>query len=194
MPRVVIIGAGISGLSIAYRLHRLAPAVDVTVLESANRVGGCVRTDRLNGFTVECGPNGFLDSKPSTVELARELGLGDRMVPASDAAARNRYLFLGDRTAPPSRHARRPAPQSAAEHPRQAGIARRAIPPTTTRHGPGIGRGVCPSAGRPRGGRRFRRRPGHRHSCRRSGAAGRPGGVSAIDAHWKLEHGSVSAE
>src|SRR5947199_3962592 len=95
MPRVVIAGAGISGLSLAHRLHQLAPAAAITVLDSADRVGGCVRTDRRDGFTVECGPNGFLDSKPATVDLARDVGLGDQMIPASDAAARNRYLFLG---------------------------------------------------------------------------------------------------
>jgi oxygen-dependent protoporphyrinogen oxidase len=95
MARVVIVGAGISGLSLAHRLHQLAPAVGVTILESADRVGGCVRTDRRDGFTVECGPNGFLDSKPTTADLARDVGLGGQMVPASDAAARNRYLFLG---------------------------------------------------------------------------------------------------
>lgn len=95
MPRIVIVGGGISGLSLAYRLHRLVPTADITVLESAARVGGSVRTERRDGFTIECGPNGFLDSKPATVELAREIGLGDRMVPASEAAGRSRYLFLG---------------------------------------------------------------------------------------------------
>jgi oxygen-dependent protoporphyrinogen oxidase len=100
MPRVVIVGAGISGLSLAYRLQRSSAALDVTVLESADRVGGCVRTEHHDEFTVECGPNGFLDSKPTTVDLARDVGLADRMVPASDAAARNRYLFLGERLEP----------------------------------------------------------------------------------------------
>ena len=96
MPRVIVVGAGISGLSLAYRLHQLAPAIEVTVLESAGRVGGCVRTERSDGFTIECGPNGFLDSKPTTAELVREVGLSEQMVPASEAAGRNRYLFLGD--------------------------------------------------------------------------------------------------
>ena len=97
MPRVIIVCAGISGLSLAYRLRQIAPAVSFAILESANRVGGCVRTDRLNGFTVECGPNGFLDSKPTTAQLARDVGLAERMVAGSESAARNRYLFLGDR-------------------------------------------------------------------------------------------------
>jgi oxygen-dependent protoporphyrinogen oxidase len=96
MPNVVVVGAGISGLSLAYQLHRFAPNIDVIVLESTDRVGGCVRTDRREGFTVECGPNGFLDSKPSTTDLARNAGLAARMCPASEAAACNRFLFLGD--------------------------------------------------------------------------------------------------
>jgi oxygen-dependent protoporphyrinogen oxidase len=95
MPRVVIVGAGISGLSLAHRLHQLAPDVVITVLEASGRIGGCVRTDHVNGFTIECGPNGFLDSKPTTATLARDVGLGEQMIQASDAAARNRYLFLG---------------------------------------------------------------------------------------------------
>jgi oxygen-dependent protoporphyrinogen oxidase len=83
-------------LSLAHRLQQFGPAVSFAVLDSADRVGGCVRTDRRNGFTVECGPNGFLDTKPTTVQLARDVGLAEQMVPASDAAARNRYLFLGN--------------------------------------------------------------------------------------------------
>lgn len=93
MSRVVVVGAGITGLTAAHRLH----AVDVTVLEQAGRVGGVVGTDRADGFTVEAGPNGFRDNVPAVLQLARDLGLGDQLVSASAAAARNRYLFLGDK-------------------------------------------------------------------------------------------------
>jgi oxygen-dependent protoporphyrinogen oxidase len=94
MPKIAIVGAGISGLSLAYRLHQFVPVAEVTVLEKRDRPGGTVWTEHLDGFQVEVGPNGFLDNKPSTLALCRELGLGDRLVPASEAAARNRYLFL----------------------------------------------------------------------------------------------------
>jgi oxygen-dependent protoporphyrinogen oxidase len=100
MPRVVIVGAGISGLSLAYRLHRADHAASVTVLELAGRVGGQVWTEQHDGFTVEYGPNGFLDSKPATVQLGRDLGLADQLVPASDASGRHRYLFLGGHLQP----------------------------------------------------------------------------------------------
>jgi oxygen-dependent protoporphyrinogen oxidase len=94
MKKVVIVGAGISGLSIAYRLQQLAPSVEITLLEANNRPGGTVWTERRDGFQVEIGPNGFLDNKPSTLALCRELALTEQLVSASEAATRNRYLFL----------------------------------------------------------------------------------------------------
>src|SRR5438105_11618553 len=97
MIRVVIVGAGISGLSMAFRLSRLLPSAEVTVLEQRDRPGGTLWTERRDGFQVEIGPNGFLDSKPSTLALCREVGLGDRLLAASDDASRNRYLFLDGR-------------------------------------------------------------------------------------------------
>jgi oxygen-dependent protoporphyrinogen oxidase len=100
MPRVLIIGAGISGLALAYRLTQRDPSVRVTVLEKNDRPGGTVQTRRRDGFVVEAGPNGFLDTQPSTVTLCRDLGLGDRLIPASEASGRNRYLFLDGRLKP----------------------------------------------------------------------------------------------
>jgi oxygen-dependent protoporphyrinogen oxidase len=97
MPRVVVIGGGISGLAIAYRLRQSTPGTEIIVLECASRPGGTVCSQRLDGFLVEAGPNGFLDTNPATLALCRELGLADQLVPASPGAAKNRYLFLGDR-------------------------------------------------------------------------------------------------
>jgi oxygen-dependent protoporphyrinogen oxidase len=97
MPKVVIVGGGISGLSLAYRLHQAAPGVEIAVLEREERTGGAIGTEHRDGFTVERGPNGFLDNKPFAWELAHELGLQDQLVKASEAAGRNRFLFLGDR-------------------------------------------------------------------------------------------------
>ncbi len=93
--RIVIVGAGVSGLSVAYRLEQLDSAADVTLLEEADRPGGTAWTVRAEGFQLEAGPNGFLDTKPTTQALCRDAGLGHRLVAAADAAARNRYLWLG---------------------------------------------------------------------------------------------------
>src|SRR5438876_8281406 len=100
MPRVLILGAGISGLTVAYRLQQTLPDAEITVLEARGRPGGTIWTEQRDGFTVEIGPNGFLDTKSTTVELCRDLGLGDRLVAASDAAGKNRYLLVDGRLKP----------------------------------------------------------------------------------------------
>jgi oxygen-dependent protoporphyrinogen oxidase len=94
MPTVVIVGAGISGLTIAFRLHQADPQLEIVVLEQRARPGGTVWTERPDGYQVEIGPNGFLDNNPATLRLCRDLGLAERLVPASEGAGRNRYLFL----------------------------------------------------------------------------------------------------
>ena len=94
MQRIVIVGGGISGLTLAYRLQERLPKAHIQVLEAAARVGGKIETTLHDGFRVECGPNGFLDTKPTTLSLCQELGLAPQLLPASEAAVRNRYLFL----------------------------------------------------------------------------------------------------
>ncbi|MGL4552606.1 MAG: protoporphyrinogen oxidase [Gemmataceae bacterium] len=95
MANVVVIGAGISGLAVAHALEQRRPDLAVHVLESAPRPGGKIATSRRDGFLVEHGPNGFLDNNPATLDLARRVGLGDRLVAASDVAGLNRFLLLG---------------------------------------------------------------------------------------------------
>jgi oxygen-dependent protoporphyrinogen oxidase len=107
MKRIVVVGGGLSGLATARALtarRELAErGVEILVLEDQARPGGKARTARDDGWLVERGPNGFLDSVPRTLELAREVGLGDRILPARDAAA-SRFLWL--------RGALRPIPMS----------------------------------------------------------------------------------
>jgi len=94
MVRIVIVGGGISGLALAYRLEQRLPNAAILVLEAAPRVGGKIETTARDGFRVENGPNGFLDTKPTTLALCQELGLTPQLLPASESAGRNRYLFL----------------------------------------------------------------------------------------------------
>jgi protoporphyrinogen/coproporphyrinogen III oxidase len=95
-PRVVIVGAGISGLSTAFRLLARLPGAHITLLEQEDRAGGTTWTLRENGYQVEMGPNGFLDTKPTSLALCRDLGLAPQLIQASEAAEKNRFLFLGD--------------------------------------------------------------------------------------------------
>ena len=95
---VVVVGAGISGLATAWNLRRALPdeRCSITVLERAPRPGGTAWTERLDGYALELGPNGFLDNKPTTLDLCESVGLKDRLVRAHRASA-NRFVFLGDR-------------------------------------------------------------------------------------------------
>lgn len=93
---IVVVGAGISGLTAAWRLCDRLPKARLTVLEASNRPGGTAWTERIDGYALEVGPNGFLDNKPTTLELCRRLGLADQLVRADPAAAA-RFVFLGDK-------------------------------------------------------------------------------------------------
>jgi protoporphyrinogen/coproporphyrinogen III oxidase len=80
--RIVIVGGGIAGLVIAWRLVQAAEAgeaVDVTLLDAGPRPGGRIRTEFCDGFLFEAGPDSVLTTKPWAMDLADELGLGDSM-------------------------------------------------------------------------------------------------------------------
>jgi oxygen-dependent protoporphyrinogen oxidase len=88
--KVVVIGGGVAGLATAFELRERGIAS--LVLERSPRLGGNIRTTREDGFTVEWGPNGFLDNVPETLDLVRRLGIEDRLQVSSDAA-RRRFLW-----------------------------------------------------------------------------------------------------
>lgn len=82
--QVVIIGGGITGLSTAYYLEQAARAqghsLTITLLEADNRLGGKIKTDEIDDFVIEAGPDSFLVRKPQAVELCRELGIDGELV------------------------------------------------------------------------------------------------------------------
>lgn len=86
---VAIVGAGISGLSAAYELHRRG--LSTCVLESRDRTGGVILTEHIDGFVVDAGPDSLLVQKPPAVELCRELGLADRLFPTK--RPRTAYIY-----------------------------------------------------------------------------------------------------
>jgi len=88
--RVVIIGGGISGLSLAYFLLEQEPSLDIVILESEKKAGGKIWTDKVHGFLCESGVNGFLDNRPRTLELIEKLALTSLK---SNDTARKRYIF-----------------------------------------------------------------------------------------------------
>ncbi|MEU2794310.1 FAD-dependent oxidoreductase [Streptomyces sp. NPDC007100] len=87
LPRhVVVIGGGIAGLAAAHRLT--GAGLRVTLLESTGRLGGKLRSGEIAGTPVDLGAEALRVPRPEAVDLAREVGLGDRLrAPAATAAA-----------------------------------------------------------------------------------------------------------
>ena len=96
MKRVAIVGGGITGLTTALNVLEKADAagedVEVVVLEAGSEPGGNIRTERTDGYTIENGPNGFLDNAPRTLELVRRIGLEDELQPADETASK-RFIY-----------------------------------------------------------------------------------------------------
>lgn len=78
---VVVVGAGIAGLTAAYRLSRAG--VDVTVLEASGRVGGRMTTDRRHGYVIDRGAQFLSDGFGVVCGLIGELGLAQHLSRAS---------------------------------------------------------------------------------------------------------------
>jgi oxygen-dependent protoporphyrinogen oxidase len=76
--RIAVIGGGLAGLVVAFR--RAAAGDAVTVLEASQRLGGQLWTERVAGFTVELGAEGFVAGSEAVRALAVELGIDGDLV------------------------------------------------------------------------------------------------------------------
>jgi oxygen-dependent protoporphyrinogen oxidase len=90
--RTAIVGGGVTGLATGAWLEHDHGIDDYVILEASSRAGGKVRSELESGFTLEWGPQGFLDNAPDTLELASTLGLDDMLVRADEAAA-DRFIL-----------------------------------------------------------------------------------------------------
>jgi oxygen-dependent protoporphyrinogen oxidase len=98
MKKILIVGGGISGLATAWLLRDKARAagkeLEISLLEKENRVGGKIWSIKADGYTCEWGPNGFLDSKPQTLDLCKAVGVDGHLHRSNDNA-RKRYIYSG---------------------------------------------------------------------------------------------------
>ena len=86
---IAIIGAGISGLTLAYRLQE--QGTPYILLESSAMPGGYIQTDRLENRILEKGPNSILADQ-LVLDFINELGLSDQIVTAN-AISKKRYVY-----------------------------------------------------------------------------------------------------
>lgn len=104
MRRVAIIGAGMTGLSAAFRIHqeisRSGAPLEWVVLESQDRLGGKIRTVRHGDFLIETGPDSFHPGGGSLLELADAVGVGRNLIHGASSGA---YVY--------ARGALRPIPE-----------------------------------------------------------------------------------
>lgn len=95
----IVIGAGISGLVAAYRLHRAG--ISVLLIEASGRTGGLIHTRHENGYTMEGGPNTFPSTATEMLNLCDSLRLEPKQ---ANCKANKRYLYLnGKLTALPNK-------------------------------------------------------------------------------------------
>ncbi len=89
MHDVIVIGAGVSGLTVARDLADLGR--DVVVLEREGRAGGKIVSERFDGFLFEHGPTTLNAAHPAAEAIVRQLGLDKDRIDL-DRGVRKRYL------------------------------------------------------------------------------------------------------
>ena len=85
-PRVIIVGAGVAGLTAGFRL--MQQGCDVTVLEAEDWIGGKTASARTNGFVVNTGATVLAGSYTALLDLARDVGVAEEFFPVPAAVIR----------------------------------------------------------------------------------------------------------
>jgi protoporphyrinogen/coproporphyrinogen III oxidase len=91
--KIVVLGAGISGLTAAYLLDK--EGFDVTVLEKKNEIGGSIETLFEKGYLFDRGPNSALETTPLIEQIVNDLKLSDQFVYAN-RKGNKRYILRND--------------------------------------------------------------------------------------------------
>ncbi|HET7342349.1 MAG TPA: FAD-dependent oxidoreductase, partial [Methylomirabilota bacterium] len=101
--KLVVVGGGMTGLAAAHRAVELARergvALELTLVEARDRLGGTIASERADGFLIESGPDSFLSEKPWALGLCKRLGVEDRLV-RTDDRFRKVFVWFGGRLHP----------------------------------------------------------------------------------------------
>jgi protoporphyrinogen/coproporphyrinogen III oxidase len=96
MAAIAIIGAGLTGLTTAYRLKQRGARI--VVYEASDRIGGSIKSERRDGYLAELGPSSMAAPSGPVAGLLTDLGLEVSKVTAA-SSARNRYIVRRGRLA-----------------------------------------------------------------------------------------------
>lgn len=98
----VILGAGISGLSLAWFLKRkYGNGIDLTIVEKSSRCGGWMRTFHKEGFLFEQGPHSCRaqGNNIAALKLVESLGLQDQVI-LPQSKSMSRYILNNQKLTP----------------------------------------------------------------------------------------------
>lgn len=92
--KIAVVGGGISGLSCCYYL--LKKGHEVYLFEKEEKFGGTIRTEKIDGFLIEGGPDCFLREKEWGERLIKEIGMEDELEGTDEKARRVFVLWKGE--------------------------------------------------------------------------------------------------
>ncbi len=102
--KVAILGAGISGLSLAWYLSKEIDPSEIVLIEKGDQLGGWMQTTIEDGFLFERGPRTFRPSKSTDLlDLIEEVGILDQVIAASNVA-QMRYILNASKLQPVPRN------------------------------------------------------------------------------------------
>jgi oxygen-dependent protoporphyrinogen oxidase len=99
LESITIVGAGVTGLAAAWKVQQLSPDTRITILESSNKVGGVLQTERIKDYLVETAADMFTSQPSTALELCREIGIDDQLLTTSEPKHKA-YVGLKDQVVP----------------------------------------------------------------------------------------------
>jgi oxygen-dependent protoporphyrinogen oxidase len=92
--RIATIGGGISGLAAAWHLQQQSSAA-LSLWESQQHLGGCIRTERVGDWLMELGPDNFATMIPDAMDWCQQMGLGAEFIRPNVAHRLARVVHRG---------------------------------------------------------------------------------------------------
>ncbi|EAR89463.2 protoporphyrinogen oxidase (macronuclear) [Tetrahymena thermophila SB210] len=93
VPKIAILGGGVSGLSQSYYLHKMLKKCDIKIFEASNRVSGALQTKNDGGFFFEQGPRSIRNGNTifEVLKICEDIGALDLIVPSDNFD--NAYVY-----------------------------------------------------------------------------------------------------